>query len=243
MPINKRERTKSSVERRRPLMEMKAAALPVSQGATVVDEQCSAFPAEYRAILGRRPLLPGDSPVHYDGLVCSLAEAYRPRNFVEWFYIWQTATATWDLMRLRGATTHMLDAMMETVLAEDFTKLRLGANTKCEPNDGDFASARAILASARGRRNPAFDAADPSPRIAAALAETHRRCLASLEALDDLADGAHKRLEAARKSLIEMEFLSQKTRLFSVLHAADAPAEIEANAVEIKQSDDGAVTL
>jgi hypothetical protein len=59
------------------------------------------IPAEYKDLLGARPLLPDESCDLYDRLLQSLAAQYNPQDIVRWLLVKDVTDLTWEIQRFR----------------------------------------------------------------------------------------------------------------------------------------------
>lgn len=187
--------------------------VPMSPGRTIYSEHCERYPPELRPIFGRRPLLPGEAPHEYDGLVRAIEENYRPNDFLGWFLVWQIAEATWDLVRLRKVACLTITIAEVEALACRLADLRpREGRRRTRVSDQDRSLARHIL-----QTSPP-EVEDELNRHGADIehlrANAHLASLTVLEALDRLQSSAEKRIAVARRSAIELQFAREQASLY-----------------------------
>jgi hypothetical protein len=68
-------------------------------------ETGAVIPPEIRELLGPAPLLRGEDPARYAGILAQLAAAVRPRDFVEWIWVRDLVDLGWEAARARAAKT------------------------------------------------------------------------------------------------------------------------------------------
>jgi hypothetical protein len=71
-------------------------------------------PPETAKLLGRRPLIEGESTEDYDARLGAFAEAISPANAVEWVWVKDITDATWELQRSQNARTKLLEAALRS---------------------------------------------------------------------------------------------------------------------------------
>ena len=95
--------------------------MPVPQPVTRLNEVL--FP-----YCGPVPLLPGEDPIGYDGLLARVSGAVKPKDIIEEIWIQEIVALTWEAFRLRRARAAYLAARHSVGIARALEPLRARAD-------------------------------------------------------------------------------------------------------------------
>jgi hypothetical protein len=67
------------------------------------------FPSEEQALawMGPPPLVPGEDPAKYEYVLRMVAQAMKPVDIVDWFWVRDVADLEWEVVRLRKIKAKM----------------------------------------------------------------------------------------------------------------------------------------
>jgi hypothetical protein len=71
------------------------------------------------AWMGPPPLVPGESPTHYQHVLTLVAEAIKPVDIIDWFWVRDITDLEWEVVRLRKIKAYMITREKATKFTTD----------------------------------------------------------------------------------------------------------------------------
>jgi hypothetical protein len=98
-------------------LKVKSTAKPTKRG----DLSIPSFPSEEQALawMGPPPLVPGEDPAEYEHVLRLVAQAMKPVDIVDWFWVRDVTDLEWEVVRLRKIKAFMISQEKITKIGTD----------------------------------------------------------------------------------------------------------------------------
>jgi hypothetical protein len=90
--------------------------MDIEDEKTPLEKMGIKIPDELEGLFGDPPLLEGEDPHRYWGLLAALVKEREPQSFADWSYVHDTVNKLWEEGRLKRASTGLMRGEMFSAL-------------------------------------------------------------------------------------------------------------------------------